>query len=214
MTVFNPRNLDNLDHSVGLTKQDCVWGHKLVGHAKLLASKRPDFDLTDTSKIPFYYPREGPLTLEAGFALFDPFFFERRYPQELVALDGLGPDDVLIFDSLVDSLGPYLKRDHRGLKFNSLRDRAGLKRVIRVAVIRVARRVFRGSVAVLEADVISVSVECSPVSFKSKCCSRVLENRHEKRRWLAGRRRTRPADIRVCSRRASRKGSRGWQRWA
>ena len=109
MTVFNPRDLDRLDPSVGLTKQDCVWGHQLVGHAKLLALKRPDFDLSDTSKIPFYFPHEGPMTIEAGFAVFDPFFFELRYPQELADLHGVGPDDVLMLDSLVDALGPFLK---------------------------------------------------------------------------------------------------------
>jgi hypothetical protein len=49
------------------------------------------------------------MTLEAGFAIFDPFFFELRYPQELVDLDGVGPDDVLMLDSLVDALEPYLK---------------------------------------------------------------------------------------------------------
>jgi hypothetical protein len=109
MTVFNPRDLDKLDHSVGLTKQDCVWGHQLVGHAKFLAPKRLDFDLTDTSKIAFYFPRKGPMTLEAGFAVFDPFFFELRYPQELVDLDGVGPDDVLLLNSLVGALEPFLK---------------------------------------------------------------------------------------------------------
>lgn len=109
MTVFSPRDLEKLDPSVGLTNRDCVWGHQLVGHARLLASKRPDFDLTDTSKIPFYFPHEGPMTLEAGLAVFDPFFFELRYPQELVELDSVGPDDVLMLDSLVAALEPYLK---------------------------------------------------------------------------------------------------------
>lgn len=109
MTVFNPKDLNKLDRTVGLAKRDCVWGHQLVRHAKLLASKRQDFDLTDTSKIPFYFPHKGPMTLETGFALFDPFFFELRYPQELVDLDSVGPDDVVILDSLVRTLEPYLK---------------------------------------------------------------------------------------------------------
>jgi hypothetical protein len=109
MTVFNPRDLGRLNPSVKLAKQDCVWGHKLVDHARLLAKRRPDFDLKDTSKIPFYFPHRGPMTLERGFAIFDPFFFELRYPQELLDLDGVGPDDVIMFESLVEALEPFLK---------------------------------------------------------------------------------------------------------
>jgi hypothetical protein len=108
MTVFNPANLRKLDPSIVLDKKDCVWGHQLVGHAMLLASRRSDFDLKDTTKVPFYFPHEGPMTLEKAFAIFDPFFFELRYPQSLVDLDGVGPDDVLMLDCLVQALEPYL----------------------------------------------------------------------------------------------------------
>ena len=108
MTVFNPKYLDQLDPAIGLTKRDCIWGHKLVGHAKLLSARRPEFDLNDVTKILFHFPHEGPMTLERGFAVFDPFFFELRYPGELVDMDGVGPDDVLMFQCLVDAIEPFL----------------------------------------------------------------------------------------------------------
>jgi len=109
MTVFDPKFVDRLDLTLGLARQDCVWGHSLVDHAKRLAERRPEFDLNDTTKIPFHFPHKGPMTLEAGFAVFDPFFFELRYPGELTELDGVGPGDVLMFQSLVDAIEPFLK---------------------------------------------------------------------------------------------------------
>lgn len=109
MTVFNPKHLHRLDPAMGLTKHDCIWGHQLVGHAKLLSARRPEFDLNEATMIPFYFPHEGPMSLERGFAVFDPFFFELRYPGELVAMDSVGPDDVLMFQCLVDAIKPFLK---------------------------------------------------------------------------------------------------------
>jgi hypothetical protein len=49
------------------------------------------------------------MSLERGFAVFDPFFFELRYPGELVDMDCVGPDDVLMFQCLVDAIKPFLK---------------------------------------------------------------------------------------------------------
>jgi hypothetical protein len=109
MTVFNSKHLHRLDPAVGLTKRDCIWGHQLVGHAKLLSARRPEFDLNDASKIPFHFPHEGPMSLERGFAVFDPFFFELRYPGKLVDMDSVGPDDVRMFQCLVDAIRPFLK---------------------------------------------------------------------------------------------------------
>ena len=109
MTVFDPKLVHRLNPSVKLEKKDCVWGHQLVAHARLLAKRRPEFDLNDTLKVPFYFPHEGPVTIERGFAVFDPFFFELRYPQALVNLDGVGPYDVVMLGNLVEALQPFLK---------------------------------------------------------------------------------------------------------
>jgi hypothetical protein len=109
MTVFDPKCVKRLDPSLGLSQKDCVWGHCLVEHAKRLSERNPKFDLTDTTKIPFYFPHEGPMTLQAGFAIFDPFFFELRYPGELADLDGVGPGDILMFQSLVEAIQPFLQ---------------------------------------------------------------------------------------------------------
>lgn len=49
------------------------------------------------------------MSLERGLAVFDPFFFELRYPGELVELDGVGPEEVLMFQCLVDAVRPFLK---------------------------------------------------------------------------------------------------------
>jgi hypothetical protein len=103
MTVFNPKQLNRLDPAVGLTESDCIWGHQLVGHARLLSARRPEFDLNDASRILFHFPHEAPMSLERGFAVFDPFFFELRYPGEFVEVDSVGPDDVLMFQCLVDA---------------------------------------------------------------------------------------------------------------
>jgi hypothetical protein len=48
------------------------------------------------------------LTVERALAMFDPFFFELRYPQELDELDGIGPDDLRVSDSLVKILSPFV----------------------------------------------------------------------------------------------------------
>jgi hypothetical protein len=107
-TVFNPSKIKELDPSVSLTAADCAWGHKLVVLARQLARKRPDFDLSDTTKITGYWYYKLPMTVERGFAMFDPFFSELRYPQALRKLEGVGPDDVVVLDALVAALRPFI----------------------------------------------------------------------------------------------------------
>jgi len=51
-----------------------------------------------------------PMTMRAGFALFDPFFSELRYPQELKKLGGVGEDEKLVLDVLVARLQPFLSK--------------------------------------------------------------------------------------------------------
>ena len=57
-----------------------VGGYYLVQLGRLLAAKRPDFDLS-TELIGFFFPHEMPMTIEDGLAMFDPFFWELRYPR-------------------------------------------------------------------------------------------------------------------------------------
>jgi hypothetical protein len=49
-------------------------------------------------------------TIEQGFELFDPFFSELRYPQELKTMGGVGEDDKLVLSELVKSLEPFLEK--------------------------------------------------------------------------------------------------------
>jgi len=46
--------------------------------------------------------------LEAAFVLFDPFFSELRYPQELKKLEGVSEDEELLLDGLVQVLSRFL----------------------------------------------------------------------------------------------------------
>jgi hypothetical protein len=42
--------------------------------------------------------------------LFDPFFSELRYPQELKTMGGVGEDDKLPLEELVEKLDPFLEK--------------------------------------------------------------------------------------------------------
>ena len=44
MTACNPRKIKFLDSSIGITKQECAWGHDLIALAEELARIRPDFN--------------------------------------------------------------------------------------------------------------------------------------------------------------------------
>ena len=108
-TVFNPRVIKHLDPSISLEEADCAWDHDLVILARQLASKRPDFDLTATMIFLGPWQHEGPPTVENGFKIFNPFFYELRYPHELT-LSGVGEDDKLTLDELVARLQPFLEK--------------------------------------------------------------------------------------------------------
>src|SRR5580704_7319099 len=72
MTVFNPDQIKLLDVAVELKRDDCIWGHSLVGLAEELAKKHPDFDLKEPMQC------SGSRTVRQAFAVFDPFFSELR----------------------------------------------------------------------------------------------------------------------------------------
>jgi hypothetical protein len=108
MTIFDPAKLKRLDPSTSLSETDCAWGHELLGLGKLLASKRPDFDLRKHLNF-VAFPRETPMDIETGLTVFDPFFWELRYPQQLKELDGIGPDDVGLLDALFAEIMPFAR---------------------------------------------------------------------------------------------------------
>ena len=104
MTVFDPRKVKLLDPSVGLAENDCVWGHNLVNLGKLLAARCQHFDMS--ARLPFMglVTIQEPITVEQGLAIFDPFFTELRYPQEMKLMSGLGPEHRVLLDELVKVL--------------------------------------------------------------------------------------------------------------
>jgi len=104
-TIFDPAKVRQLS-TPALEKEECAWGHNLVRLARLLASKRVDFDL-EKSIHGFFPPYEPPVRIERGLNIFDPFFSELRYPQQLNRLQGIGPDDGRMLDALVDELLPF-----------------------------------------------------------------------------------------------------------
>lgn len=115
LTVFNPRKLNNLDPAVKLDVKDCAWDHNLVALARELAGRRPDFDLKQPMifLMPWHVPTQAMCvnpTIEQGFELFDPFFSELRYPQELKTMGGVGEDDKLPLEELVEKLQPFLEK--------------------------------------------------------------------------------------------------------
>ena len=76
--------------------------------AEQLAGKRSDFNFNAEMDIRECRTLLMPMTMRAGFALFDPFFSELRYPQELKKLGGVGEDEKLVLDVLVTRLQPFL----------------------------------------------------------------------------------------------------------
>jgi hypothetical protein len=83
-----------------------TWGHNLVALATMLSGKRSDFKLSTPLGLQRIFDK-SPLMLRSGLALYDPFFFEFRYSQELNKLESIGPDDVIVLDALVRVLTPF-----------------------------------------------------------------------------------------------------------
>lgn len=78
--------------------------------AEQLAEKRSDFNLDAEMDIRECRTLLMPMTMRAGFALFDPFSSELRYPQELKKLGDVGEDEKLVLDILVARLQPFLSK--------------------------------------------------------------------------------------------------------
>lgn len=104
MAVFNPKDLKKLDPGIILAKANCAWGHNLVALAETLAQRNPAFDVGKQFDVVGYVTIKEPLTIKEGLAIFDPFFSELRYPQEMKNCDGLGGEDRELLDVLVAEL--------------------------------------------------------------------------------------------------------------
>jgi len=109
MTVFNPDKVPPRATDICLTKKDCAWDHKLIPLAKQLSERRTDFDLAAKLDLPDCpeVNRNRKETLRAGFELFDAFFEELRYPDELRKVEGVGEYEKQVLDRLVALLRPF-----------------------------------------------------------------------------------------------------------
>lgn len=110
MTVFNPVILKCLDPGYALTRSNCAWGHCLVELATRLSERRPDLNLRAEMHVPECRALLMPMTLKAGFALFDPFFSELRYPQDLKKCT-VSQDHKLVLDVLIARLHPFVNEE-------------------------------------------------------------------------------------------------------
>jgi len=110
LTVFDPKKIKGVSPALGLKASDCAWGHGLVKLAEKFAARRPDFDLKEVMSIAGYWTHKMPMTVKQGFALFDPFFSELRYPQELKDLEGVGEHEKIVLDELVGRLQSFLSK--------------------------------------------------------------------------------------------------------
>jgi hypothetical protein len=114
LTIFDPKKVKLLDPQVNLVAADCAWGHDLVELAKRLAQRSGTFDPSRQMGIVGYLAMKEPMTIEEGLSIFDPFFRELRYPQEINKVDGIGEEHKRLLDSLVSELR------HARLKWNQL----------------------------------------------------------------------------------------------
>jgi hypothetical protein len=103
MTVFDPNKIKLLETGVNLTAGDCAWGHGLINLAKKLEERSPNFDLSKEMNF-VGVVLKTPMTIEEGLQIFEPFFSELRYPQEMNKVSGLGYDEKLLLDALVIEL--------------------------------------------------------------------------------------------------------------
>ena len=78
--------------------------------ARHLAARRADFDLSETMSLLLPWHRSGVPTVEQGFEVFNPFFSELRYPQELT-VGGVGEDDKLPLQEFVRKAGTVFIKD-------------------------------------------------------------------------------------------------------
>lgn len=108
-TIFDPRKIKDLDASEALTKDRCAWGHNLPTLSQRLANEQTAFDLRAQLEVPgVLFLSAQPMTLDVAFEHFEPFFEEVRYPREYENFRGVGTDEKVILDAVVDVLRPFL----------------------------------------------------------------------------------------------------------
>jgi hypothetical protein len=110
LVIFNPAKVASLDPAYGLTAVDCAWGHVLVDLAGQLSKRRTDFDLSAGMGLADSEVLIMPKTVRAALEMFDPFFSELRYPQELKEMKGVGQEEKLVLDLLVNLLIPFASK--------------------------------------------------------------------------------------------------------
>ena len=104
MTVFKREDVTSLDPGISLAEADCVWGHSLVKLAEALAKRNAIFDPLRQMDVLGYLTLNEPMTIREGLGIFDPFFSELRYPQEMKQCGGLGEHHKYLLDSLVTEM--------------------------------------------------------------------------------------------------------------
>jgi hypothetical protein len=109
MTVCNPKDVSRLDPALEIKPEDCVWGHSLPELAEKLAEKCKDFNLDEKVPDPRSSETSKAMTVREAFAMFDPYFWELRYPQEAPNVEGAGAEEAEILDTLVKRLKAFLK---------------------------------------------------------------------------------------------------------
>ncbi len=107
--VFDPKSLRSVDPALGLTKSDCAWGHHLLKLGRQFASREARFDLKAVilDRFPM---RSGRLTVEGALEIFDPYFWEIRYPSPIEKLHGIGPAYGVPLGKLVERLLPFVPK--------------------------------------------------------------------------------------------------------
>jgi len=103
LTIFDPGKLKHLDAGITLLREECAWGHELVRLAEQLAERNPAFDPSKQMNFVGVVLETG-MTIKEGLSIFNPFFSELRYPQEMRQVQGLGEEHLRLLNSLVAEL--------------------------------------------------------------------------------------------------------------
>jgi hypothetical protein len=110
--VFNPANLKKLDQKTWPKLDDCAWDPGLLKLVEQRAKHEPGFDLTNEILPAFPPSHMKPVTTRDVLEMFDLFFYELRYPDELKDLFGIGKTDYLVLDAIEAEIRPFLPAIH------------------------------------------------------------------------------------------------------
>jgi hypothetical protein len=83
------------------------------GNSPHLEKVHPNFNLSREMDFVGYVVLKEPMTVKKGLQIFEPFFSELRYPREMKLVAGLGYEEKLLLDALVNELRhPRLHWNH------------------------------------------------------------------------------------------------------